>query len=94
MQVCYCLPFCSYNFPYHANEVVVGEKFGIPCDSGSTTTLLIIFCDIRVKGEYRWHRFVLDGRRSFTDYSTVVPSSGWKSGFRASGRAKGLATVE
>ncbi|MFS7963029.1 hypothetical protein Hanom_Chr08g00733371 [Helianthus anomalus] len=36
----------------------------------------------------------LDGRRDFTDYSTVVPSGRWRSGFRASGRAKGLATVE
>ncbi|MFS7915469.1 hypothetical protein Hanom_Chr02g00165691 [Helianthus anomalus] len=30
----------------------------------------------------------------FTDYSTAVPSGGWRSGFRASGRAKGLAAVE
>uniref|UniRef100_A0A251VRG7 Uncharacterized protein n=1 Tax=Helianthus annuus TaxID=4232 RepID=A0A251VRG7_HELAN len=48
----------------------------------------------QVKGKYGWRRFVLDGRRGFTDYSTVVPSSGWRSGFRASGRAKGLAAVE
>ncbi|KAF5822984.1 hypothetical protein HanXRQr2_Chr01g0033321 [Helianthus annuus] len=60
----------------------------------STLTLSIIFYGIQVKGKYGWRRFVLDGRRGFTDYSTVVPSSGWRSGFRASGRAKGLAAVE
>ncbi|MFS7979623.1 hypothetical protein Hanom_Chr10g00929881 [Helianthus anomalus] len=64
------------------------------CDPGSTSTLLIIFCDIRVKGRYVWRRFVLDRRRGFTDYSTVVPSDGWRSGFRASVRAKGLTAVE
>ncbi|MFS8031855.1 hypothetical protein Hanom_Chr17g01550831 [Helianthus anomalus] len=63
-------------------------------DSGSTITLPIIFCGIGVKGEYGWRRFVLDRRRSFTDYSTVVHSGGWRSGFRASGRTKGLAAVE
>ncbi|KAF5822430.1 hypothetical protein HanXRQr2_Chr01g0026401 [Helianthus annuus] len=62
--------------------------------SGSTPTLPIIFCGIQVKGEYGWRRFVLDGRRGFTDYSTVMPSGGWMSGFRAYGRAKRLATVE
>ncbi|MFS8030428.1 hypothetical protein Hanom_Chr17g01533891 [Helianthus anomalus] len=73
---------------------VVGERLGVPCDSGSTLTLSIIFCVIRVNGEYGWRRFVLDGRRGFTDYSTVMPSDRWRSGFRASGRAKGLAAVE
>ncbi|KAJ0601498.1 hypothetical protein HanRHA438_Chr00c01g0842611 [Helianthus annuus] len=47
-----------------------------------------------VKDVYGWRRFVLDGRRGFTDYSSVVPSGGWRSGFRASERAKGLAVVE
>ncbi|MFS8005388.1 hypothetical protein Hanom_Chr13g01236821 [Helianthus anomalus] len=70
------------------------ERFGVTCDPGSTRTLPIIFCGIQVKGEYGWRRFVLDERRGFTDYSTVVPSGGWRSGFRASERAKGLATVE
>ncbi|MFS7932247.1 hypothetical protein Hanom_Chr04g00365601 [Helianthus anomalus] len=47
-----------------------------------------------VKVEYGWRRFILDGRRGFTDYSTDVSSGGWRSGFRASRRANGLATVE
>ncbi|MFS7910938.1 hypothetical protein Hanom_Chr02g00112081 [Helianthus anomalus] len=37
---------------------------------------------------------VLNGRRGFTDYSIVVPSSGWRLGFRTSGRAKGLTAAE
>ncbi|MFS7961226.1 hypothetical protein Hanom_Chr08g00712481 [Helianthus anomalus] len=52
------------------------EKLIVPCDSGSTSTLPIIFCGIQVKGEYGWRRFVLDGRQGFTDHSTVVPSDG------------------
>ncbi|MFS7977643.1 hypothetical protein Hanom_Chr10g00906421 [Helianthus anomalus] len=64
------------------------------CDSSSTHVLPIIFCDIQVIGGYRWRRFILDERRGFTDYSTVVLSGGWRPGFRASGRAKGLAAVE
>ncbi|MFS7984058.1 hypothetical protein Hanom_Chr11g00982041 [Helianthus anomalus] len=55
---------------------MVGERHGFPCDPGSTPTLPIIFCGIQVKGEYGWRRFILDGRRGFTDYSTVVPSGG------------------
>ncbi|MFS7969043.1 hypothetical protein Hanom_Chr09g00804531 [Helianthus anomalus] len=47
-----------------------------------------------MKDEYGWRRFVLDGMRGFIDYSTVVPSGGWRSGFRASRRAKGLAAIE
>ncbi|KAF5791816.1 hypothetical protein HanXRQr2_Chr09g0399121 [Helianthus annuus] len=73
---------------------VVGEKLDVPCDPHSTPTLPIIFYDIQVKGEYRWRRFVLDGRRDFTDYSTVVPSGRWRPGFRTSRMANGLATVE
>ncbi|MFS7977231.1 hypothetical protein Hanom_Chr10g00901631 [Helianthus anomalus] len=81
---------------------VVREKLGVPCDPGPTHTLPIIFFGIQVKGEYGWRRFVLDGwrrfvldgRRGFTDYSIVVSLDGWRSGFRASGRAKGLAAVE
>ncbi|KAJ0637566.1 hypothetical protein HanOQP8_Chr17g0675381 [Helianthus annuus] len=73
---------------------VVREKLGVPCDPGPTPTLPIIFFGIQVKGEYGWRRFVLDGRRGFTDYSIVVSLDGWRSGFRASGRAKGLAAVE
>ncbi|MFS8026561.1 hypothetical protein Hanom_Chr16g01488151 [Helianthus anomalus] len=73
---------------------VVGEILGVPCDPGSTPTLPIIFYRIQVKGEYGWRQFVLDGRRGFTDYSIVMPPGGWMSGFRASGRAKGLAAVK
>ncbi|MFS7949323.1 hypothetical protein Hanom_Chr06g00570191 [Helianthus anomalus] len=47
-----------------------------------------------MKGGYGWRRFVLYGRRGFTDYSIVVTSGGWRSGFRASGRGKGLTMVE
>ncbi|MFS7946207.1 hypothetical protein Hanom_Chr06g00533291 [Helianthus anomalus] len=75
-------------------KLVVGERLGVPCDPGSTLTLPIIFCGIQVMGEYGWCRFVLDGSRGFTDYSTVVPSGGWRLGLRASVRAKGLAVVE
>ncbi|MFS8003361.1 hypothetical protein Hanom_Chr13g01213101 [Helianthus anomalus] len=46
------------------------------------------------EGEYGWRWFVLDWRRGFTDYSTVVHSGGWMLRFRASGRDKGLAAVE
>ncbi|MFS7922180.1 hypothetical protein Hanom_Chr03g00245901 [Helianthus anomalus] len=46
-----------------------------------------------VKSEYGWRRFVLDGRQCFTYYSTVMPSDGWRSDFRASGRAKELTAV-
>ncbi|MFS7901203.1 hypothetical protein Hanom_Chr00s178887g01831341 [Helianthus anomalus] len=73
---------------------VVREKFGVLYDTGSTLSLLIIFCCIQVNGEYGWRRFVLDGRRGFTDYSTVVFSGGWRSGFHRSRRAKGLAAIE
>ncbi|MFS7918335.1 hypothetical protein Hanom_Chr03g00199771 [Helianthus anomalus] len=73
---------------------MVGEKLNVSYDLDSIPTLSIIFCGIQVKGEYGWRRFVLDGRRGFTDYSNVVPSGGWRSGFCASGRAKGLAAVE
>ncbi|MFS7989224.1 hypothetical protein Hanom_Chr11g01044211 [Helianthus anomalus] len=52
-------------------------------------SLLIIFCGIQVWAENGWRLFFLNGRRSFTDYSTWVPSGGWRSGFRESGRAKG-----
>ncbi|KAF5758181.1 putative transcription factor BES/BZR family [Helianthus annuus] len=48
----------------------------------------------KVKSEYGWHRFDLDGRRVFTDYSTIVSSGGWRSGFHTSGSAKGLATIK
>ncbi|MFS7993331.1 hypothetical protein Hanom_Chr12g01092811 [Helianthus anomalus] len=51
--------------------------------------MILIFCGINVMAEYGWRRFVLDGRRGFTDYSTVVSSSGWRSGFYTSGRVKG-----
>ncbi|MFS7910437.1 hypothetical protein Hanom_Chr02g00106351 [Helianthus anomalus] len=47
-----------------------------------------------VKTQFVFIIFVLDGRRGFTDYSIVVSLDGWRSGFRASGRAKGLAAVE
>ncbi|MFS7986893.1 hypothetical protein Hanom_Chr11g01015601 [Helianthus anomalus] len=77
-----------------ASGGVVGEKLGVSYDPGSTPTLPIIFCGIQAKGEYGWRWFVLDERRGFTDYSTVVPSGEWRSGFRASGRAKGMAAVE
>ncbi|MFS8003169.1 hypothetical protein Hanom_Chr13g01210731 [Helianthus anomalus] len=73
---------------------VVGERFGVTCDLGSTPTLPIILCGIQVKSEYGWRRFVLDRRRSFIDYSIVVPSCGCMSGFRASGRVKRLVAVE
>ncbi|KAJ0502198.1 hypothetical protein HanHA300_Chr11g0410071 [Helianthus annuus] len=72
---------------------VVVERLGVFCDPSSTSTLPIISRGIQLKGEYEWRRFVLGGRRGFTNYSTVVPSGGW-SGFRASGRAKGLAAVD
>ncbi|MFS7998519.1 hypothetical protein Hanom_Chr12g01154821 [Helianthus anomalus] len=75
-------------------NVLVEEKFIVLCDPGSTLNLSIIFCVIQVKAEYAWRRFVLDGRRVFTDYSTVVPLGGWRSGFRASREAKGLAAVK
>ncbi|MFS7962910.1 hypothetical protein Hanom_Chr08g00732021 [Helianthus anomalus] len=42
-----------------------------------------------MKREYGWRRFVLDERRGFNEYSTVMPSGGWRSGFRAFGRVKG-----
>ncbi|MFS7988158.1 hypothetical protein Hanom_Chr11g01031361 [Helianthus anomalus] len=73
---------------------VVVERLGVSCDQGSSPTIPIILCGIQMKGEYGWRRFVLDGRQGFTDYSTFVPSGGWRSGFRAYGRAKGLAAVE
>ncbi|MFS7978680.1 hypothetical protein Hanom_Chr10g00918321 [Helianthus anomalus] len=47
-----------------------------------------------VKDKYGWRRFVLDGRRAFTGYFTVMSSGGWRSGFRTSGRAKGLEAVK
>ncbi|MFS7985824.1 hypothetical protein Hanom_Chr11g01003161 [Helianthus anomalus] len=40
-------------------------------------------------GRLRWCRFVLEGRRGFTDYYTVVPLGGWRPGFRASGERQG-----
>ncbi|MFS8023307.1 hypothetical protein Hanom_Chr16g01449931 [Helianthus anomalus] len=73
---------------------IIGERRGVPCDSGSTLTLPIIFCGIKVKSECGWRRFVLDGMRGFTDYSIAVPLGRWRLGFRASERAKGLAAVE
>ncbi|MFS7901128.1 hypothetical protein Hanom_Chr00s170331g01828601 [Helianthus anomalus] len=79
------------------NEVcggVVKEKLGVLCDSGSTSTLSIIFSGVQVKGEYGWRQLILDERQRFNDYSTVVPSDGWRSGSHAFGRAKGLAAVE
>ncbi|MFS7931686.1 hypothetical protein Hanom_Chr04g00358861 [Helianthus anomalus] len=48
----------------------------------------VFFCGIQVKGEYGC-RFILDERRDFTDYSTVMNSDRWRLGFRAPGRAKG-----
>ncbi|MFS7923681.1 hypothetical protein Hanom_Chr03g00263631 [Helianthus anomalus] len=83
-----------YTFVQFDSGEVVREKLGVPCDPGPTQTLPIIFFGIQVKGEYGWRPFVLDGRRGFTDYSIVVSLDGWRSGFRASGRAKGLAAVE
>ncbi|MFS7950568.1 hypothetical protein Hanom_Chr07g00584771 [Helianthus anomalus] len=63
---------------------VVRESLGVSCDTSSTPTLPVI----RVAPVcFGW-----DVR--FTDYSIVVSSGGWRSGFRAFGRAKGLATVE
>ncbi|MFS7968855.1 hypothetical protein Hanom_Chr09g00802401 [Helianthus anomalus] len=73
---------------------VVEKRLVVPCDPGSTPTLYIIFYGIQVMCEYGWRRFVLDGRRCFTDYSTVVPSGGWRSTFCATGGVKGLAAVE
>ncbi|KAJ0481531.1 hypothetical protein HanIR_Chr13g0643541 [Helianthus annuus] len=35
----------------------------------------------------------MNGKRGFTDYSTVMHSGEWRSGFRASRRAKGLAAI-
>ncbi|MFS7964646.1 hypothetical protein Hanom_Chr08g00752791 [Helianthus anomalus] len=84
----------TFDSPIFLTLVKYGQKLDILCDLGSTVTLPIIFCGIRVKGKYVWCQFVLDGRRGFTDYSTVVPLDGWMSGFRASGRVKGLAAVE
>ncbi|MFS8025359.1 hypothetical protein Hanom_Chr16g01474011 [Helianthus anomalus] len=55
---------------------MLGEKLSVFCDTGSTPTFLTIFCGIQVKDEYGWRRFVLDGRRHFTDYSTIVSSNG------------------
>ncbi|MFS8024976.1 hypothetical protein Hanom_Chr16g01469601 [Helianthus anomalus] len=68
------------------NLVFLVTQFRLP--------LTNIFCGIQVKDEYGWRRFVLDGRRGFTDYSTIVPSGGRRSDFRSSGRAKGLVVVE
>ncbi|MFS7914390.1 hypothetical protein Hanom_Chr02g00152791 [Helianthus anomalus] len=51
--------------------------------------IIIILCGIKVKGEYGWRRFVMDGRRGFTNYSTVVPLGEWRSGFRVYERANG-----
>ncbi|KAJ0602459.1 hypothetical protein HanIR_Chr03g0139961 [Helianthus annuus] len=72
---------------------MVGERLSVPCELGSTPTLLIIFCGIQVMSEY-WAPVHLGWEARFTDYSTVVPSGRWRSGFHVSGRAKGLATVE
>ncbi|MFS7973076.1 hypothetical protein Hanom_Chr09g00852341 [Helianthus anomalus] len=85
------IKFYVLTIRYNANEVVVavvGERIGVPCDSGPIPTLLIIFCGIQVKSEYGWRRFDLDERRGFTDYSTVMPSGGWRSGFRACGESQ------
>ncbi|MFS7990883.1 hypothetical protein Hanom_Chr11g01064161 [Helianthus anomalus] len=68
---------------------MVVKRLGVLCNPNSTPTLSIIFCGIQVKGEYGWRWFVLDRSRVFIDYYTVVPSGGWRTGFRASGRAKG-----
>ncbi|KAM0064040.1 hypothetical protein Hdeb2414_s0003g00097991 [Helianthus debilis subsp. tardiflorus] len=56
---------------------------------GLILTLLVIFWGIQVKSEYGWRRFDLDERQGFTDYSIVVHSSGWRSGFRASRESQG-----
>ncbi|MFS7964486.1 hypothetical protein Hanom_Chr08g00750931 [Helianthus anomalus] len=72
---------------------VVEKRFGFSCNLRSILTFSIIFCGIQVKGEYVWRRFVLDGRRGFPDYSTVVPSDGWRPGFHASVGDKGLTAV-
>ncbi|MFS7904613.1 hypothetical protein Hanom_Chr01g00038151 [Helianthus anomalus] len=52
------------------------ERLGVSCNPSSTLTLPTILCGIQVKGKYEWRRFVLDGRRDFTDYSIGVPSDG------------------
>ncbi|KAJ0853001.1 hypothetical protein HanRHA438_Chr14g0646151 [Helianthus annuus] len=39
-------------------------------------------------------QFIFDGRRGFTDYSTVMHSGGWRSCFCASRKVKWLAAVE
>ncbi|MFS7968698.1 hypothetical protein Hanom_Chr09g00800641 [Helianthus anomalus] len=46
---------------------VIEKRFGVSCYSDSNFTLLIILCGIQMKGEYGWRRFVLDGRRGFTN---------------------------
>ncbi|MFS7961484.1 hypothetical protein Hanom_Chr08g00715601 [Helianthus anomalus] len=48
--------------------------------------MLVRFHSPNIFCEYGWRRFVFDGRRGFTDYPTVVPSGGWRSCFRVSGR--------
>ncbi|MFS8017079.1 hypothetical protein Hanom_Chr15g01376041 [Helianthus anomalus] len=35
-------------------------------------------------------QFDLDGKRGFTDYTSVVSSGGWRSGFRGSGESQGV----
>ncbi|MFS7931029.1 hypothetical protein Hanom_Chr04g00351171 [Helianthus anomalus] len=73
---------------------VIEERFGISCDLSSTPTLPITFCGIQVKGEYGWRRFVLDGRRAFTDYSTVIPFGRVEVGFSRIWESRGLMAVE
>ncbi|MFS7942857.1 hypothetical protein Hanom_Chr06g00493391 [Helianthus anomalus] len=78
------------NLVYRRYGGVVGEKIGVPFDPGLIFILFIIFCGIQVNSEYGWCRFNSDGRRGFMDYSIVVPSGGWRSGFRACRESQGV----
>ncbi|MFS7990535.1 hypothetical protein Hanom_Chr11g01059901 [Helianthus anomalus] len=69
---------------------MVEERLGIFCNPNSTPTLSIIFCGIRVKGEYGWRWFVLDMSRCFIDYSIAVHSGGWRTGFSRIWESQGL----
>ncbi|MFS7910462.1 hypothetical protein Hanom_Chr02g00106611 [Helianthus anomalus] len=62
----------------------LGKELVFIVNSGLILTLLIIFCNMQLKSEYGWRWFDLDERRDFIDYSTLVTSGGWRSGFRAS----------
>ncbi|MFS7960457.1 hypothetical protein Hanom_Chr08g00703371 [Helianthus anomalus] len=90
--------FCHYR-RITANNVVVIEWLGkyfilLVTQVQLSLCSLIIFYGIQLKGKCGWRRFILDGRRGFTDYSTVMSTDGWRSAFHASWRAKGLETVE